>query len=1199
MNISKKSPNFCLQPVSAACLMLFMLAATNLSAAPLNLTQVPAGNGGSEPAPNVILSIDDSGSMGWDVNGCQTVDWRVATYGNAHEPGSVGCGAVGTISANPSRISSLRAALRAQFGDGTANSGLLADDRIRLAWQAMHNNGAASNAGSLSAGNTNAMKRFSGTHRTNFNTFITSLTPNNGTPAHKMMSQAYNYMKSGASLNSPWASNPGTTEQPYLACRRSYHIFMTDGAWNGAETGDTNNGGNAYRIPTTPNFDGSAQTLPSPDSSLNLSPAPPTSYTPNTNQTRVYSDAWGAGTGTNAKASTLADYAFRSWAEDLQPSIPNAIQPLTSQTTENVPTSAGNSSTPLQPFWNPKNDPATWQHLTQHTIGFGNSAVNWTGNPLWNTPLNSLDDTYGGAYGDLVNGIVTWQNPIPWFAANGTPSTTNDANTTRQSELWHAALNGRGKFYPARSPATLSAAFRDILNNIISDTSNPNTGIQSDGASLSENSKTFQAGYDAKKWSGRLKSFGINQTTGALAATATWSATGLGALDANNKFIVNDPGKLDHPTYPVSTRLVTSFNGTAGIEWKTYSSLPSAHQLPMSKNNSGTVDHTAANNYGQKRVDYIRGDRSNEQSETNGIFRNRDSRLGDIINSKILYLGKPVSNYGDTAYQTFKRPVGSGSRAPMLYVGANDGMLHGFDAATGVEKLAYIPQGIAQGDLRKLTDPTYTHQYFVDGTPFAGDAKVGTGTASTNPWRTVLASGLGAGGKGYFALDVTNQLNFTAATASSLVIADTTASTDPDIGNMFITPAIDPSDASRSSQIVRLNSNNAAKHRWALVVGNGYNSTNEAPVLIVQYLDGANDTVTGQKEIKKVSPCISVSTGVFDNNCAYKTSNPSSATSNGLSTPRLVDLNDDGIADVAYAGDLLGNVWKFDLSSKDPSEWKTSYTNEPLFKAKTGQSFTTAPYVEPNFTAGSGVQIHISSGRNLTLADQTSNITETTYSLWDNSRFGPELVLPAATPPVYKFKITDSTRINTSNVIPTTLIEQTISTTPVIESGNTYYTSSSNSVNYERASGPDRGWFMDWKQPKQRVLRNSKPFDGQKISIYSTVPSSAAIGENIETCTPGLNSEKNFLTIVNMFTGKPSKAPTYDLSNTIAAGIRANTTTVELPPGDFTEVKTRNANGKLGGKVVSVCKEGQVCKPPIDTPWGSYVGLKAGWHGKQ
>ena len=1155
MNISKKSPTFCLQPVSAACFLLVMLAATNLSAAPLNLAQVPAGNGGGEPAPNVIISVDNSGSMAEDANG---------------STGSI-------TAANPTKMTSLKAALTSQFVTlDAAGNPKVPNNRIRLAWQSMWvNSGGVAGSDSLTLGAVNSMKRLSDGHRANFSTFVTALTPANGTPSHKMMKNAYAYMKSPAGTNSPWADNPGNAQSTdYLACRRTYHVFMTDGAWNSQGTD------NAYAVRKTDGTnggDGALRTLPSPHASLNLTPPPPTQYDPVSAQVKAYKDQWGNDV---TKASTLSDFAFRSWAEDLQPSMDNKIKPLIKQ--------SGNETvgaTTLQEFWNPKNDPATWQHITQHTIGFGSGATNWVGAPVWDSLTNN---NYGGDYSKLVNGTVVW--PDPQVTNTGTLA-------IRTSELWHAALNGRGKFYPAVNATALSAAFTDILDNILGDTSSPLTSISSDGAGLSANSKSYVAGYNALKWSGRLKAFPINQTTGVLGATETWSATGIGAFDANKKFVVNDPGKLDDPAYSVGNRLVVSYNGAAGIEWKTYSSLPSAQQLPLSKNSNGTVDHTTTNNYGQKRVDYIRGDRTLETSQTGGIFRTRDSRLGDIVNSKILYLGKPVSNYGDKAYQTFKRPIGSGSRANMLYVGANDGMLHGFDAATGVEKLAYIPQGVAQGDLRKLTDPNYTHQYFVDGTPFAGDAKVGSSTPDNNPWRTVLASGLGAGGKGYIALDATNQANFTAGNAGSLVIADTTASTDPDIGNMFITPAIDPQDASRTSQIVRLNALNDVKHRWALVVGNGYNSTNEAPVLIIQYLDGS-------KEIKKVSPCISVSSasaGVFDNACAYKTSNPSSTTSNGLSTPRLVDLNDDGIVDVAYAGDLLGNVWKFDLSSQKPSEWKTSFSSEPLFKAKPGQSFTTAPYVDANFTAGTGVQIHISSGKNLTKADQTSNITETTYSLWDNSIFGSVPVDPNATPVVYKFEIKDlsSTRINTSNVIPATLIEQTISTTPVVESGNNYYTSSSNSVNYDRASVPDRGWFMDWKKDGQRVLRNSKSFDGQKISIYSTIPSSAAIADNVETCTPGLNSEKNFLTIVNMFTGKPSKALTYDLPDTIAASTRASTTTVELPPGDFIEVKTRNPQGKRGGKVVSVCKEGDVCKPPISTPWGSYVGLKAGWREKQ
>lgn len=1195
-----------MRSVNLACMVLVAISASNISAAPITLSQQPAGNGGSEPAPNIILSIDDSGSMGWDANGCRTSEVSNTSYPTSsiyHLPDSTGC-IPNTLSTQPSRMAGLKAALKAQFGDGTTNSGLLTDNSIRLAWQSMWNNGGSPTADTLTAGNTNSMKRFSGAHRTNFNNFVTALKPLNGTPSHKLMSQAYNFMKSSASINSPWASNPATTESPYLSCRRSYHIFMTDGAWNTAEAkdqgGNTINGGKAFSIPTTPNYDGSQQNLPSPDSSLNLSPTPPNLYTPPTSysapssnttnliQTRVYSDQWGAGTTTNAQASTLADYAFRSWAEDLQTGIKNEIKPLIKQSGNEVVTSGTNTTT-LQEFWNPKNDPATWQHLTQHTIGFGNTAVTWTGNPVWDA---TTDNNYGGGYPALVNGIVTWTNPVPWIATN------NDSNASRPSELWHAALNGRGKFYPARNNAALSTAFADILNNILSDTSKPLVSIAANGTRLKAGLKAYVAGYDGQKWSGRLLAYPINATTGSIGTTAAWSATGKGAKNASGQFIVNDPGKLDDPTYSVASRFVASYDGSAGIEWKTYSSLPSAHQLPLSKNSSGAVDHTSTNNYGQKRVDYLRGDRTNEASQTSGIFRNRDSRLGDIVNSNVLYVGKPNNGYSATDYLTFKGTAsgGVGGRDPMVYVGANDGMLHGFDAATGVEKLAYIPQGIATGDLRKLTDTTYNHQYFVDGTPFASDAKVGS-TAAGAAWKTVLVSGLGGGGKGYVALDVSNPSNFTATNAGNLVIADTTFSNtattnDPDIGNIYITPAMDDFIAGKSDQIVRLNAPasgtapNQIKHRWALVLGNGYNSTNEAPVLVVQYLDGA-------KEVKKISPCITVSTGLFNTSCTYKTGN-------GLSTPRLVDLNADGVADVAYAGDLNGNVWKFDLSSTNNANWKTSFSNAPFFRAKSGQAFTTAPYVTSNDAAGYGVVVNINSGRNLTTADQSSTGQDTVYTLWDNSTFKDVAITPATTPATYKLEITDSTPINTSisssNTVLTSLglVQQTMSSTTFTDKGFTYFTSSTNPVNY-KGSSPKRGWFMDWAGvPGQRVLQNSQAFDGQKIQISSTKPSSVVGSASDETCTPATNVERSFLTVLNLFNGNPSKSVVYDLTPTVATS-NPNTTTIEgNPAGDTIGLRTDE-----GIKFVPPCPEGTTCAPPTELKFGKYVGARANWREKK
>jgi type IV pilus assembly protein PilY1 len=1108
MLIHIQPQHFHLRPVCAAIVTYFFSASYSL-AAPITLSQSPPGNGGKEPAPNVILTVDDSGSMGWDVNDN------------------------GATAASPSKMTFLKAALINQFGTTnatTATKGNVPDGSIRLAWQSMwgNGNGGTSGAGSLTPGAINSMKPFTGsttgTHRANFSTFVNNLTSNSTTPSHKMLSQAYNYMKSPQGINSPWAYHPGTTELPYLACRKTFHIFMTDGAWN--QQGNLSAGGNA---------DGTARTLGDGT----------TSYDPNSTQTRVYKDSWGGGAG---QASTLSDFAFRSWAEDLQPNIPNSVKPIIKRSgSETV------GSTVLQEFWNPKNDPATWQHIVQYTIGFGNGATTWSGAPDWD---DTTDNNYGGGYSDLVNGIVSWPDPQV--------TNTNTNVPIRTSELWHSALNGRGKFYPARTAAALTAAFADILDNISKDTSKPLVSIAANSTTLKTGAYAYIAGYDGKDWSGKLSAYPINAVTGAPSTTAAWSAA----------------AKLDDTTFSIANRFVASHNGSSGIEWKTLADLPALQQAPLNNNSSGTVD-----NNGQNRVDYIRGDRTKESSKTGGIFRDRSSRLGDIVNSNIAYLGVPASGYGDAAYLTFKGTTASGvgNRAPMIYVGANDGMLHGFDATTGVERLAYIPQGIAQGDLRKLTDTNYTHQYFVDGSPFTGDAKVGS-SAGGATWKTILVSGLGAGGKGYFVLDASNPNNFNATNAANLVITDTTATTDPDIGNMFIVPAMDDFIAGKSDQIVRLNAPqsgtapNQIKHRWALVLGNGYNSSNEAPVLIVQYLDGA-------KEIKKISPC---DEPIATTSCNFKTAN-------GLSTPRLVDLNGDGVADVAYAGDLSGNVWKFDLSSQNDVEWKTSFNKQPLFKAKPGQSFTTAPYVVSNDAAGYGAMIHISSGKNLTTADQTSTGTETTYSLWDNSTFKNEPVSPATTPATYKFKITDSTPINTTSsaTLPNSMVKQTISSSTFVDSGITYFTSTSNPVSYKGTSAK-RGWFMDWTIPGQRVLRNSKSFDGQKVSIYSTVPSSATGATSGETCTPNMTPERSFLTVVNLFSGNPSQSPVFDLTASAASSHPATTGMENNPAGDSIELRTTK-----GVKIVTPCPEGTVCAPPTELKFGSYVGARANWRQKQ
>lgn len=1098
--------------VGAACLTALAVAQPSY-ATPLDLSQVPAGNGGISPAPNVIVTVDDSGSMDWDLLTDNTT----------------------SIVANK-KITLLKASLKAEFGDGTANSGRIPDKRIRLAWQAMHNNGGAPGAGSLTAGATNSMRSFEGTHRANFNTFVDSLTAYNGTPSLQMMRNVHNYMRSPAGTNSPWANVPGTAQNtPYLACRRTYHVFLTDGVWNSqSNTNDKVSLG-----------DSKNRTLPDG-----------TSYSTTSTQSRVYTDAYGD--ANSSYASTFSDFAFNSWATDLQDgtnstqAMGNSVKALIKKSgaerfATTACTNAGNC-TDTQEYWNPRNDPATWQHINTYTIGFGTGAVNWPDLNGGTIPANSMldwdannptRDNYGGDFPKLAQGEKVWPNVSPG-------NTNTPAPDFRTIELWHGAINGRGKYYPVTTADGLTAAFADIMDTVVADSTIPLVSIATSSNYLRSGLNAYIAGYDPARYSGSLSARPLDQTTGAVQEAETWNAVSL--LDAIT-------------TTNLSNRVVLSYSGTAGIPWKTWSSLPAAQQTPLNKNSAGTVDSN-----GQNRVDYIRGNRTKELAQASGIFRDRNSRFGDVVNSNIWYTGIPASGYSANGYAAFRSTGigGQGGRTPMLYIGANDGMLHGFAAANwpsntsithagGKELLAYIPQGIAQGNLRKLTDTNYSHMYFVDGSPFTGDAYIG----GTPAWKTVLVGTLGAGGKGYFVLDVTNPANFSESNAASLVMMDTTATTDIDIGYITSPPVMDESIANKSRQIVKMNGG-----RWAAVLGNGYNSTSEAPVLLVQYLDG-------DKSIKKISPCTLPTSGA----CSFKGSN-------GLSSPQLIDLNGDGTVDIAYAGDIKGNLWKFDLTSATDSDWKVSFAGQPFFVAKqsTAQSFTSAPFwgAHPK----GGIMVAIGTGQNLTTSDQSDTATvQSIYALWDNSTYTNGTTV----------SIVDTTPINTvaDTVLPTTLVQQTVSSAAQVDSGINYYESSTNTVDY----AVKRGWYLNWSQPGQRVIQNIRAFSGQKILISSLIPQSGGTGTG-ETCSVG-SAERSFMTVLNLFAGSPPATPAFDLADGSLSNAR--TTTMEGRAGD-------NAIMRIDNKVIAIsssCPVGRTCNDNPTFDAGRYEGKRANWRQAQ
>lgn len=1037
------------------------LQATPALAAQWGLVQYPAGTASREPAPNVIVSVDDSGSMG--------------TTG----------------------INTLKAALAQTFSEENVADGL-----IRLGWQSMN-----SSCNTIPrTGCNNGVQVLKGGHRTDFLNWAQTLKSSGNTPSHRMVRNAGDYLKrTDLGINSPWASDPGVTATPVISCRRSYHIFMTDGAWNGTSSADADRdqtGYTAIEISGKSNLDNTKVVLG--DKS--------TTYDPAVTSSNIYKDAWGFdstydknGKVTAYGLNTLSDLAFYYWATDLQPTIPNDLKPLIKKSGDETFTSGtGNNtkSVTLPEFWNPRNNPATWQNMTTYSIGFGSGASAWTTSPLFN------GDNYSGEFNRLVTGDLPWPSPLcdssnrnaGNFACDS--RVPNAADTGRQIELWHMALNGRGKFTPAPTADDLTKAFKDILGTIVDDTVSPITSFTSASSSVTRaGTSQYSSGYGADGWTGYIRSDSLAQGTAAATPNPAWGLKGANAMTTADKLdALND----------VSTRLIltTKDDTSAGVEFN-WAKLSTAQKALFKL--SGESDTTATN-----RVNFLRGDRTLEGGITAKPFRLRKSRQGDIVNSALWYVGTPASNYAFDGYRAFATQYAA--RLPMLYVGGNDGMLHGFSAADGAEKIAYVPKGV-MANLKDLSTPSYTHRYYVDGSPFSGD--VNWGSTATPDWRNLLIGSLGAGGKGYFVLDITRPgsttttgptavaSNFSASNAASLVVMDKTAPAGDattgdaaDIGHIFAAPVTDDKNPQKSTQIARLNNG-----RWAVIMGNGYNSRNERPVLLIQYLDGA-------KELKTL---VAAATG-------------NDAVSNGLSAPRLVDINGDGSPDVVYAGDLRGNLWKFDIAAADATLWNTAFSNRPLYSAvytsgnaSSVQPITTPPVVKSNERGVGGLMVAFGTGRNITEGDRTDTSVQTIYSVLDGT--------------LYKI-VDNKLKVDPDAGSPlpvgsgwANLVQHTVSSTAIAGQGSSaarsFWTVSQEDVNYAGTT-PRKGWYMHLPVTGERLLDSMSFYDGSNVlELLTEVPGS---GSSLleESCSPPATLPKLYRTFLNIMDGKKPSVQVID-----------------------------------------------------------------------
>jgi len=399
-------------------------------------------------------------------------------------------------------------------------------------------------------------------------------------------------------------------------------------------------------------------------------------------------------------------------------------------------------------------------------------------------------------------------------------------------------VNSRGTFLSAANPDEFTSGLRAALATIVERTGSF-ANVAANSTSLDTGTRIFQASYVSGIWTGELTSSAVS--TSGVTQTPAWRASD--GIPTTGRRIFTQQGR---------------FPG----------SLTEAQDRMLQRTGSANVPVTGAQN-----AAYIAGDTSRELRRTDGTLRNRNHVLGDIVSSSPAY---------DPETET-------------VFVGANDGMLHAFNAGNGRERFAFIPSGIDWSALGTLSRPDYAHRYFVDG-------PVVLSTRRQTPDSSILVATLGKGGKGLFALDVTAPDSFD-ETKVAWQRNTTFLGTDAngvDTGNMGLI---------QGAPIFATVRDGAASTRNVVIVGNGINSTNQRAVLLVY------DLASGQL-LRELD-----------------TGAGGSGNSNGLSGPVGWDANGDGITDHVYAGDMLGNLWKFDLTAAARASWTVANAGAPMFVA--------------------------------------------------------------------------------------------------------------------------------------------------------------------------------------------------------------------------------------------------------------------------
>ena len=699
-------------------------------------------------------------------------------------------------------------------------------------------------------------------------------------------------------------------------------------------------------------------------------------------------------------------------------------------------------------------NPAFWQHMVTFGVGLGVSgSVN---------PTAALSAISTGA-------AVTWPAP-----SSGNPALIDD--------LLHAGVNSRGGFFSATDPQTFADRLTETLEAIVARSAGSGAAAAASSAILQSDTLLYAASFNSDDWSGYLKAVRLDPTTGALGAS-TWEAQ----RSLSNR---------SAPTVDPNRNLFTA-NAGAGVllQW---ASLGAAKQAALEVNPPGAAATTAT---GLNRLNWLRGVdqaglRSRVVVETiGGVPTTVTRRLGDLVSSDPVLMAKTDFAYGaylpgaeGSSYLTFRNAAAYRSRPDVLFVGSNGGMLHAFHAGTpfvadpgganlpkvpnplgGDELFAYVPSELllpgasgthAQINELMRSDYRTNRRYFVDGSATVTDAY--TGPVGSKSWKSFLVGSMGAGGRTVFALDVTDPVNFDASKVKWEFGYAPVACTPG------VTACEDMGYGITQAKVVRLR--NGA---WVAVFGNGYNSANSRAKLMIV------DLSTGQL-------VRALDTGVG-----------SAASPNGLAPPEATDWpSADLLVSRVYAGDLQGNLWRFDLTN--PASPATSR----LFQGSATQPITARPSIALDPDAPSRAVVVVGTGSYFRSGDGgTTGATQTIYGIYDSM----------------STSVVDTVRGD--------LQAQTISAnaTSVTLGSETWAAGTLRTVSQNTLTTGQKGWRIDLPAPGELVWREASFVEGfgrSRVRVSTLVPEPDPCG----------SGRTGFRMDIDLLTGGASTAQVWDLT---------------------------------------------------------------------